>query len=341
MPRQIVVGAQQAQPHDERTMKASVALSFLCFGLIGLNAYQFFENGRLKRQLADSTLAAEPRSILTAPEEPSLESKVAKYEAQIVELKEQVASAEASTASEDQPNPFAGDQMREMMSNPAMKEMVKSQQKGIMESVYGDLINAFEFGDEERKHFMNLLVERQLAGMDEGMQMMSVKSVEEREALAASAEEKKDVITEQIKTFLNGGEDYDRFEVYSKQMPERQQMTGLKAAMEAAGAPLESEKVESLVEVMHEARTSFPFDHDFNNEADMDVSKLTSANVNRFVEQSQQLNRSILERAGEILDETQLGIFQTTQEQMTQMQKMSMEMAAKMFENQQSEGKGE
>ena len=156
-----------------------------------------------------------------------------------------------------------------------------------------------------------------------------------------SAEEKKDVITEQIKTFLNGGEDYDRFEVYSKQMPERQQMTGLKAAMEAAGAPLESEKVESLVEVMHEARTSFPFDHDFNNEADMDVSKLTSANVNRFVEQSQQLNRSILERAGEILDETQLGIFQTTQEQMTQMQKMSMEMAAKMFENQQSEGKGE
>lgn len=315
-------------------MKACAFLSLVCVALLGLNAYQFIENGKLKSALASSQEPlASPSSVLPT----ASESRVADYEAQIAELKEQVASADSDqSSSQEGANPFAGDQMREMMSNPAMKEMVKSQQKGLMESIYGDLINAFDLGEDERKHFMNLLVERQLAGMDEGMQMMSAKSVEEREALTASIKEKKEALTEQIKTFLNDEEDYASFEAYSKQMPERQQMTGLKAAMEAAGAPLDAEKVEALVASMYEARTNFPFENDFNNEQDMDVSKLTGANVERFVAQSQELNKTILESATEILDETQLGVFKTAQEQMAQMQKMSMEMASKMFDQSQS-----
>jgi len=315
-------------------MKASVLLIFLC---LALTAYQYTENGRLKQLLfAQMVATSEAKSVLPAPTEPALEVPSADYEAQIPELRAEVVATAPSNVSEDQPNPFAGDQMREMMQNPAMKEMVRSQQKGMVESIYGDLVDAFKLGDDERKHFMMLLVEQQLAGMDERMQMMSVKTVKEREALSASIKEKKEAMTGHIKTFLNDEDDYARFEAYSDQMPERQQMTGLKAAMEAGGAPLDAENVEVIVDTMHKVRTNFSFDNDFHNQDDMDVSKFTTANVERFVEQTQEMNTVVQEQAALILNDSQLEIFKINQAQMAEMQKMSMDMAAKMFQQQQS-----
>jgi hypothetical protein len=87
---------------------------------------------------------------------------------------------------------------------------------------------------------------------------------------------------------------------------------------------------------MHKVRTNFSFDNDFHNQDDMDVSKFTTTNVERFVEQTQEMNTVVQEQAALILNDSQLEIFKINQAQMAEMQKMSMDMAAKMFQQQQS-----
>lgn len=220
------------------------------------------------------------------------------------------------------------------MGNPALKEKAKSRRKRHVESDYGDLIEAFDFDDNEREHFVDLMAERALAGMAESMQMMATEDSAERAALAAKQKEKKDAITEQIEAFLNDRDDFERFQIYADQMYERKQMKDIRAAMATAGVPLEKAGMESLVEVMYEERISYPFHYDFIAEGGKDQSKWTRANVDRFIDEMQAVNRAIVERAAEFLDEAQLATFQANQEQMIAFQKMGMEDTAEVIESQ-------
>jgi hypothetical protein len=165
-----------------------------------------------------------------------------------------------------------------------------------------------------------------------GMKMMSAKDEAARKALIEEMEQVKEDSKAAVAEFLNNEEDMEIFEAFEDRLPERQQLEGLRAAMDAAEAPLTSEQEGQVVEAMYEARTSMDDMTNWQGPEAMDV--LASGNAEgKFEEEWGTSAATVAAKVDGILDRRQMEAFRGYQEQMKEMQLMGIRMAEQMFRN--------
>jgi hypothetical protein len=217
---------------------------------------------------------------------------------------------------------------RRMWDNPAGKSMMNQGVKMAVGMIYQDFIDGLDLNKEEAGYFKNLLGNEMAAQQELGMKMLGA-TPDEQLALAGELARLEREQQEKIKTFLNSEEDYNQFTDYKSHLPERQQLDGIRATMSSKNVPLDAETEARLVDAMYRARTESKATDLSGPEG---IQELMKGNIVETFEKSwASQQESLMAEAVKILNEAQLAAFREHQQQVKEMELMSIKMAEKMM----------
>ena len=242
------------------------------------------------------------------------------------------ADAETSTNSKAS-NPLAA-----MFKDPAMKEMIVTQQKaalsGIIDKNYAKLFADLHLSPEQSAALKDLIKEKMSAGTEMGMSMLSEDmDAAKRADLVKQVKASTDAVDAQIKQFL-GDDNYAQFQAYEKTQGERMAVSGFKDQLAGGSTALNPDQEQQLIQAMTQERQNFSFTTDYSDKSKFTgdfATYFSEDKINQFLQEQDQLNQKYLARAREVLSADQLDVFQKYLLNQQQMQKMGMQMAAKMF----------
>ena len=263
-------------------------------------------------------VAAKSGNGASEPQVPPVEGKVA---AKPVE-----AQAKPAPASES-PMP----DLAKMMKNPGMKDMIRAQQKGQQDMMYGSLFKCLQLPEAELESFKGVLLDKQMALVDSSMDMMSGSATpEEKKAAAEKMKETTDAYDAKIKELL-GDDNYAVYKSFEDTQAERMQVTLFKGSLSGVDQ-LSDEQEDSLIQAMHDGRSNFKSTvPGFGDKQSADPSQFTPERITQMLEENARLQEQYVAKAAEILTPAQLEQFKANQKQQQAMQEMGMRMAAKMF----------
>jgi len=223
--------------------------------------------------------------------------------------------------------------LSKMMKDPAMKEMMRSQQKGVTSMMFGPLLKELNLAPEQKEKFMALLLDQQMKEIDHFGGFFPDGAADKTDAVKQVQDNQKE-FDENLKTLL-GDEKFAQYQDYRQTMTERRQLDQFKQQLEGGKTPLQDEQVKSLLQVMREEKEKVPPILPGNGtQMSPDFGKLlTDETMDRQFEWQTDLNRRVLERAGPILAPEQLKELTDFQAQQLKMQKVGFKMAREMFGN--------
>ena len=221
---------------------------------------------------------------------------------------------------------------RKMWDNPAGKSMMSQGAKMAVTMMYQDFVTDLNLGKEETGYFKNLLGKEVSDQQELGMKMLGA-TPEEQKSIGEELSKRATETEAEIKKFLNNEEDFKKFTDYKNHLPERQQLDGIRAAMDASGMPLDVETESKLVDAMFRARTTSKAP-DITGAKGLDA--LASGNITETFETSWDMQQEALAKeTAMFLSESQKVAFQNYQKQVKEMQMMSLKMAEKMMNEKQ------
>ena len=246
---------------------------------------------------------------------------------------EAVATPEPTTNAKPA-NPFA-----EMFKNPEMRDMIKQQQKtvmgGMVDKNYADFFKSMNHDartnrNHEGPHHEQNAWRCRVGHGDVGGDM----DADKRAELTKKMKETTDALNSQIKALL-GDENYSLFQTYEKSIPDRMAVSQLETQL-GDTMPLNLDQKSLLISAMSEERQGFKFTTDLGNQSnpspDM-MSRFTEENINKYLQEQDQLNQRYLARAQQILTPEQYTAYEKSLKNQQEMAKMGMKMAASMFGN--------
>ena len=258
-------------------------------------------------------------------------SKFAAEKSQQAEQLQQSLAAAKTNANDT--SPFAG-----MFKDPAMKEMIKNQQKAVLGPMiakqYAALFQQLGLTPEQSASLKDLLQQKMLAGTEMGMSMLDGSlDATKRAELAKQVKAQSDAYDAQIKQFL-GADNYSAFQAYEKTTPDRMVVSQFGDQLAGGPTALTADQQQQLIQAMGEERNGFKWTTDFNNQNPPNgdfTAMFTEDKMNQFAQEKAKLDEQTLARAQSILTPDQFTAFQEFQASQRQMQVAGMKMAAKMF----------
>ena len=225
--------------------------------------------------------------------------------------------------------------LAKMVQDPKMKDALRSQQRMMVDTSYGQLLKCLTAQPETIQAFKDLLLDRQVAMMDLGMGVISAGSKEEREAQAQKIQAIQKDFDAQVQALL-GTDDYTMYKQYEETQPERMQVNLFNQSLGTDSTLTEAQQHE-LIRAMYEERTAFKFS--VASGPGQDPSALLDpAAAARHLEEMETLQTRYAERAQTILSPAQMESFRKSQDQQRQMQKMGIQMAIQMMGTTDSSG---
>lgn len=252
-----------------------------------------------------------------------------------VELQQALTNAVQAGA---ETNAKASNPLSAMFKDPALKDMIKNQQKVAMGAMidknYAKLFADLHLSPDQAASLKDLIMNKMLAGTDLGMSMLSEDmDAAKRKELTDQVKTSTDAIDAQIKQFL-GDDNYAQFQSYEKTQGERTVVSGLKDQLAGGPTALNADQEQQLVQAMTQQRQNFTFTTDYSDQSKFNgdfASMFSEDKMSQYFQQLDQLNQQYTESARSILSPDQLDAFQKYLANQQQLQKMGMQMAAKMF----------
>lgn len=219
------------------------------------------------------------------------------------------------------------EEVASMMQQPEFKEMMRSQQKMVMDQFYGELFKALDLEPDTQARFKDLLADRMLAGMETGMSLFGGEENSDSQAIAERLMAAQQVSNDQIRELLSD-EEYALFEQFEETQPERTQVDMFKQSL-PQDVQLAWEQEDALILAMHEERTAIqgttatdPMLRDFPS---------ADADPDAVVAELERLHDRYLQRANDILTPDQVTQFEANLQQQRNMQAMSIRMMKRMM----------
>jgi len=227
-----------------------------------------------------------------------------------------------------------GKVLSKMMSNPDTREFMRTQQRMMMDQLYGPLIKKMGLTPDEAAQLKDLLVDNTMKGAENASAMFSGLGSTNSAAAVKSLAAQQNATDEQVKALL-GEERYAQYKAYQETASERMQLNAFK--MQAGDDyNLSEPQAEALLIFMKEERdnvaasTGLPL-----GDADKDPAKLQALfsgdKVDQLMQAQETIGQRVYERARTIFSPEQLqtlGRFQTNQ---AQMMRVGMSMMKGMF----------
>ena len=284
-----------------------------------------------KSAAVEKTIGAESRAKMLQNALTETAAAAGEQTKQVAQLQKSLAATKTNGA-----NPFG--EISKMFKDPAMKEMIKSQQKAVMgpmiDKQYAALFQQLNLAPEQTAALKDLLLKKMLAGADAGMSLMDGSlDAAQRADLTKQIKSETDDYDAQIKQFL-GDENYPAFQGYEKTVPDRMTVSQFSDQLAGGASPLSNDQQQQLAVAMNDARTSFKWTTDYSNKnpASGDYASMFSEDkINQFTLEKEQFDQQFLTRAQQILTPEQATAFQQFQTAQRQLQIMGMKMAGNMF----------
>lgn len=219
-----------------------------------------------------------------------------------------------------------------MMTNDAMKGMMRSQAEMQLEMQYGRLFKYLNLSPEKSAALKKLMADRQGDMMAEGMSFLEGGfNKENMEKRGKEMKARRDAFDKQIAELL-GPDDYDVFKQYEDTQTERHEVELLKHQLAASGEPLSDQQESELVNRFHASRTNTPALRELMREDQVpDPEMFTGAgmtNVLTLMNRQQEQQATI---ARDVLTPAQYEQYARHAEQQRTMQQLGIQMAAQMF----------
>ncbi len=222
-----------------------------------------------------------------------------------------------------------GKMLGTLMKDPAMKEMMRDQQKSVIHMMYGSLFKELNLTPEEKEKFKSLLTDAQMKNIEfaPGLLGGRKEGAEDTNKLLADAKKQTDA---DVKALL-GDERFAQYEEYQKSMGERMQLDQFKTRMAAENLPLQDQQVAQLFQAMKEEKAAVPPVIPTDNTQAPKKEMFTAGNLEKQMAWMEDYNRRVAGRAGQILSPEQLQQYLEWQQQQASMQKLGLDMARQMF----------
>jgi hypothetical protein len=232
-------------------------------------------------------------------------------------------------------NPLSS--LAKMFDDPDMREAIAAQQKAalgpIIDKTYSKLFSDLKLTPDQASALKEMLLNKQMSAAQMGMSALSAEGDPTKAAdLGQKVKAASDAADAEIKAFL-GDDKYAQLKDYEKSSADRMAISGLKDQLNGAAA-LTADQEQRLIDAMTQERQNFKFTTDFADKSKLtgDLSAtFTEENVNRFIQEMDQLNQKFVGQAQNILNPDQLDAFQKFLNNQQALQKMGMQMGAKMF----------
>lgn len=323
-------------------------IALLAVTSIALGGFTLYQNKQLTR--SRNELAA-LQTRLKATEDQLAEQAAAAERAALAERKARVLQetlSQASKVSADQSKKVVALQqslasrtnstgLSELLKNPAMKEMIKTQQKAIMGPMiqrnYADFFKQLNLTPEQSDHLKELLEQKMLASADRGMAMLDgSKTPEDLKQMGKEIKAETDALDQSIKEFL-GDENYKSFKDYETSLPSRINANQFRDQVAGSESQLNGGQEQQLLEMMQQTRSNFKWTTDYQkNPGDGNPAEMfNEERINKHFQEQIDYDNQLIERAKAFMNGQQLTAFQKFLETQRSVQEASMKMAAQMF----------
>jgi hypothetical protein len=229
-----------------------------------------------------------------------------------------------------------GDMLGKMMKDPAMREMMRDQQKAMINMMYGGLFKDLNLSPEEKDKFKDLLADAQMKNVEAAQGMFGGKDGPTEDTTKQIADAKKQTDVE-IKALL-GDDRFAQYQDYQKTMTERMQVDQLKNQMAGANMPLNDAQSAQIMHIMKDEKAASPAPISDDQTKMPKKDSFTAENLEKQMAWMDDYNRRVLDRAAQVLTPEQLKQYQSFQEQQASMQKLGLQMAKSMFGGDKSDG---
>jgi hypothetical protein len=223
-----------------------------------------------------------------------------------------------------------GEMLGKMMKDPAMREMMREQQKAMINLMYAGLFRDLNLSPDEKEKLKDLLTEAQMRNMESAQGLFGAKqegAADDSQKQVADAKQQTDA---EIKALL-GDERFAQYENYQKSMGERMQVDQLKTQLAAENLPLQDRQMAQLLQAMQEEKTRLPPAIPTDQTQMPKKEMFTSENLDKQMKWIDDYNVRVADRAAQILTPEQLAKYQAFQQQQISMQKLGLNMAKQMF----------
>lgn len=223
-----------------------------------------------------------------------------------------------------------GEMLGKMMKDPAMREMVRGQQKAAINMMYSGLLKELNLSPEEREKLTGILTEAQMKNVEAAQGLFGQQQEGAGEDIQKQFLDSRKQTDAELKALL-GDDRFAQYEDYQKNLGERMQLNQLSTHLEAQNLPLQAQQTAQLLEAMKEEKAAVPpvIPSDATQVPKKEL--FTAENLGKQLQWMDDYNRRVLERAGQILSPEQLKQYREFQEQQASMQKFGLKMARDMF----------
>jgi hypothetical protein len=329
-------------------MKAPLALSLVAVVVVGGVVY--FEENRLsdlRKQLdshrANAADMTGKLSRLTTDVE-DLQRRLKDSKALVEQLQGRLAKGGASTEQNGSATAAADSKgeasdgakwmkgIAKMFTDPEMRKTMRSQQMVGIRMMYGDLAKELGLSPQESEQLLELLTDRQMDMAAAGMQSLDANNpnqADDKKRLAENAKRYED----QIKAIV-GEEKFKSLQTYESSMGDRFMLQQFEGQFGAAGAPLEGNQKQQLLDLMREERGKTPTNLNLGNTSNPAQQMEALRNpetVNQFVASQQEFQKRVLERSRQFLSADQIGALEKVQKQQLDLLNMQMKMSREML----------
>jgi hypothetical protein len=292
----------------------------------------------LKRDLASAeerlaALRQRPAPAVNLQKENQvLRAKVADLESQLAAAAAvPVAPVKPTVATVATPPPPAtqGVAIAALMNNPAMRTMMATTQRRVLETRFAELFTQLQLSPEQRARFIDLLSEGQAATTDAGLKLVTGNlSAMEQAALRQQLKDLSDGLDPKIREFLGDDAKFALYKQFTDQQTERSQLTRLNASLAQSGQPpLSTEQSAALTSIMYAERKSFSFTPSPSGDPANPMAVPSTEAMDTMVREQAQLQNRIADRAAAVLSPEQLASLRRDQAARLENLKTSAEMA--------------
>src|SRR6266850_4046863 len=266
------------------------------------------EAANLRQKLVESESSAAQQEERTATLQTKLHDTQAKAIAkaeEVTQISEALTNHIQSQTNAKSANPFG-----EMFKSKEMKDMIKTQQKtvlgGMIDKNYAPYFTSLNLTPEQSTSLKDLILNRGLVDAEAGMSMLS-------------------------------GDNNDpakRKEIMDKTKTDRMSLNMYKDQQGSGPGALNPDQEAQLIQAMGDERQNFKFTTDYSDQSKFNgdiASYFTEDKINKFYQESEELNQHYLDRAKTILTPEQVDPFTKFLNSQREMQKAGFKMAMTMF----------
>jgi hypothetical protein len=224
-----------------------------------------------------------------------------------------------------------GEMLGRMMKDPNMRDMMREQQKAVINMMYGGLFKDLNLTPEQKEKFKALLTDSQMRTIEsaQGVFGGGEQNVAVADLSKQMADAKKQTDAD-IKGLL-GDERFAVYEDYQKSIGERMQLDQFKNQVAAESMPLREDQTAQLMQIMKEEKAAVPPAIPTDQTQLPNKDLFTAENLDKQTQWMEDYNRRVLARAESVLSPDQFKQYQSFQEQQVSMQKLGLSMARQMF----------